>query len=209
MREKIKQLTKDTALYGISTMVGRFLNFLLVPFYTNIFPPADYGVVTNLYALIALLNIIFLYGLDSAYLKFAASDDYSDKKKIFSSAFITLFFTSLLLTGILLASGNAINKLFAVTEQYSYLLTYTGIILLFDALSALPFIYLRVARRAGKFSAIKITNIVLTIILNIILIVVLKKGIEAVFISNLVASVVTFLILLPDIFSQLKIQFDK
>jgi len=209
MREKIKQLTKDTALYGISTMVGRFLNFLLVPFYTNIFLPADYGVITNLYALIALLNIIFLYGLDSAYLKFAASDDFSDKKKVFSSAFITLFFTSLLFTGILLASGNAINKLFAVTEQYSYLLTYTGFILLFDALSALPFIYLRVARRAGKFSAIKITNIVLTIILNIILIVVFKKGIEAIFISNLIASIVTFLILLPDIFSQLKIQIDK
>lgn len=209
MREKIKQLTKDTALYGISTMVGRFLNFLLVPFYTNIFPPADYGVVTNLYALIALLNIFFLYGLDSAYLKYAASDDFSDKKKVFSSAFITLFLTSLLLTGVLLTSGNAINKLFAVTEHYSYLLTYTGFILLFDALSALPFIYLRVARRAGKFSTIKITNIVLTIILNIILIVILKKGIEAVFISNLVASVVTFLILLPDILSQLKIQIDK
>jgi len=209
MREKIKQLTKDTALYGISTMVGRFLNFLLVPFYTNMFPPADYGVVANLYVLIALLNIFFLYGLDSAYLKFAASDDFEDKKKVFSSAFLTLLFTSLILTGILLASGNSINKLFAVPERYTYLLTLTGLILFFDALSALPFIYLRVARRAAKFSAIKITNILLTILLNFILILVLKKGIEAVFISNLIASVVTFLILLPDILSQLKIQVDK
>lgn len=209
MREKIKQLTKDTALYGISTMVGRFLNFLLVPFYTNIFPPADYGVVANLYTLIALLNIIFLYGLDSAYLKFAASDDFEDKKKVFSSSFLTLLFTSLIFTGLLLASGNFINKIFAVPERYENLLTVTGFILLFDALSALPFIYLRVARRAAKFSAIKITNIVLTILLNIVLILILKKGIEAVFISNLIASVATFLILLPDIISQLKIQVDK
>ncbi|MDP3149533.1 MAG: oligosaccharide flippase family protein [Ignavibacteria bacterium] len=209
MREKIKQLTKDTALYGISTMVGRFLNFLLVPFYTNIFLPADYGVVTNLYALIALLNIFFLYGLDTAYLKFAASDDFADKKKVFSSAFFTLVITSIIFTTALLISGSSINKLFAVSEKYSYLLTLTGLILLFDALSALPFIYLRVARRAAKFSAIKITNIVSTIILNILLIVVLKKGIEAVFISNLVASVVTFIILLPDIISQLKIHIDK
>jgi len=209
MREKIKQLTKDTALYGISTMVGRFLNFLLVPFYTNIFPPADYGVVTNLYALIALLNIFFLYGLDSAYLKFAASDDFVDKKKVFSSPFIMLLVTSVIFTLVLLASGSSINKLFAVPEQYSHFLILTGFILLFDALSALPFIYLRVTRKAAKFSAIKVSNIVLTIILNIILIVILKKGIEAVFISNLVASVVTFLILLPDILSQLKIQIDK
>lgn len=209
MREKIKQLTKDTALYGISTMVGRFLNFLLVPFYTNIFPPADYGVVTNLYALIALLNIFFLYGLDSAYLKFAASDDFEDKKKVFSSSFLTLLISSSIFTGLLLASGNFINNIFAVPAQYEHLLILTGFILLFDALSALPFIYLRVARRAAKFSAIKIINIVLTIVLNIVLILVLKKGIEAVFISNLIASVVTFLILLPDIFSQLKIQIDK
>ncbi len=209
MREKIKQLTKDTALYGISTMVGRFLNFLLVPFYTNIFPPADYGVVANLYALIALLNIIFLYGIDSAYLKYAASDDSTDKKKVFSSSFLTLVITSMIFTGILLASGNYINKVFAVPERYANLLTLTGLILLFDALSALPFIYLRVARRAAKFSTIKIINIVLSIILNVILILFLKFGIEAVFISNLVASIATFIILLPDIFSQLKIQIDK
>jgi len=209
MREKIKQLTKDTALYGISTMVGRFLNFLLVPFYTNIFPPAEYGVVANLYVLIALLNIFFLYGLDSAYLKFAASDDFKDKKIVFSSAFLTLFCTSIMLTGILFVSGNIINKFFAVPERHAYLLTLTGFILFFDALSALPFIYLRVARRAAKFSAIKITNIFLTILLNFILILVLKKGIEAVFISNLIASAVTFFILLPDSLSQLKIQVDK
>lgn len=209
MREKIKQLTKDTALYGISTMVGRFLNFLLVPFYTNIFPPADYGVVANLYALIALLNIIFLYGLDSAYLKYAASDDFADKKEVFSSSFLTLVITSMIFTAILLASGNYINNVFAVPERYSNLLTLTGLILFFDALSALPFIYLRVARRAAKFSTIKVINIVLSIIFNVILILFLKFGIEAVFISNLIASIATFIILLPDIFSQLKIQIDK
>lgn len=209
MREKIKQLTKDTALYGISTMVGRFLNFLLVPFYTNIFLPADYGVVANLYALIALLNIIFLYGLDSAYLKYAASDDFEDKKKVFSTSFLMIVITSIIFTIVLLSCGTYINRVFAVPARYSNLLTLTGFILLFDALSALPFIYLRVARRAAKFSAIKITNIVLSIILNVVLILFLKFGIEAIFISNLVASVVTFLILLPDVFSQLKIQIDK
>jgi len=208
MREKIKQLTKDTALYGISTMVGRFLNFLLVPFYTNIFPPTEYGIVANLYALIALLNIFFLYGLDSSYLKYAASDDFQDKKKVFSSSFLTLIISSIVLTGILFSAGKYINKIFAVPDQYNYLLTITGFIILFDALSVLPFIYLRVARRAGKFSAIKIANIVLSIILNVVLILIMKQGIEAIFISNLIASGITFLILMPDILSQLKIEID-
>jgi len=208
MREKIKQLTKDTALYGISTMVGRFLNFILVPFYTNIFLPADYGIVANLYAFIALMNIVFIYGMDSAYLKFVASDDFEDKKTVFSSTFLTVLTTSIFFVAALLLTSAPVNKLFAVPEKYSTLLTYTGFILMFDALSSLPFIYLRVKRKAVKFTVIKITNILLNVFFNFVLILVLKQGIEAVFISNLIASIATFIILLPDILSQLRLKID-
>ena len=72
MLDKLKQLTKDTAIYGISTMAARFITFLLVPFYTNIFNPDEYGIITNLYAFIGLMNIIYIYGMDAAYMKFAA-----------------------------------------------------------------------------------------------------------------------------------------
>jgi O-antigen/teichoic acid export membrane protein len=72
--EALKQLSKDTAVYGVSTIVGRFLNFLLVPFYTNIFLPEEYGIITNIYAFIAILNIIFIYGMDAAYLRFAKNE---------------------------------------------------------------------------------------------------------------------------------------
>ena len=88
MRDKLKQLTKDTLLYGISTIVGRFINFLLIPLYTHFFQPAEYGIVTNIYALIALLNIVFLFGMDSAYLKFAGTEESKKHGNIFSSAFI-------------------------------------------------------------------------------------------------------------------------
>ena len=77
MFDKIKQLTKDTAIYGVSTIVGRFLTFLLVPFYTNIFPPDEYGIVANLYIFIAILNIIYIFGMDAAYLKFASNKSIS------------------------------------------------------------------------------------------------------------------------------------
>ena len=72
MYEKLKQLTKDTAVYGISTIVGRFLTFLLVPFYTNVFSPSDYGVVSNLYIFIAIFNVVLIYGMDAAFLKFGS-----------------------------------------------------------------------------------------------------------------------------------------
>ena len=78
-------------------MVGRFFNFILVPLYTNIFSPADYGIVQLIYAYTAILNIIFIYGLDSAYLKFASFKDLGDEKDNFSTPYIAVFITSLLI----------------------------------------------------------------------------------------------------------------
>ena len=98
MKEKLKELTKDTAIYGISTMLGRFLNFILVPFYTNIFLPAEYGVVMLIYSYIAIFNIIFIYGMDSAFLKYAAFKDIGDDKDNFSTPLISVFVTSFLLS---------------------------------------------------------------------------------------------------------------
>src|SRR3989304_333769 len=95
MIEKIKELSKDTVVYGISTIVGRFLNFLLVPFYTNIFLPEEYGVITNIYAFIAILNIVFIYGMDSAYLRFAKESEFGNEKDIFSTPYYAVLIFSL------------------------------------------------------------------------------------------------------------------
>jgi len=85
MFDKLKQLGKDTAIYGVSTMVGRFLNFLLVPFFTNVFTPSEYGVIQIIYAYVAILNIFYIYGMDSAYLKFASFKDNGNEKDKFSN----------------------------------------------------------------------------------------------------------------------------
>ena len=87
MIEKIKELSKDTVIYGVSTIVGRFLNFILVPFYTNIFIPSDYGIITNVYAFIAIMNIIFIYGMDAAYLRFSKEKELGNEKDIFSTSY--------------------------------------------------------------------------------------------------------------------------
>ena len=91
MFDKLKQLSMDTAIYGVSTMVGRFLNFLLVPFFTNIFPPSEYGIIQIIFAYIAILNIVYIYGMDSAYLKFAAFKEVGDEKDNFSTPFLSGF----------------------------------------------------------------------------------------------------------------------
>ncbi|MCW8811369.1 MAG: oligosaccharide flippase family protein [Ignavibacteriaceae bacterium] len=207
MFDKLKELTKDTAIYGISTMVGRFLNFILVPFYTNIFAPSDYGIVQLLYSYVAILNIVFIYGLDSAYLKFAAFKDIGDDKDNFSTPYIAVFATSLLISLLIVINVNVIGTSFGIPAQYNYLIYLAIAIIFVDANAVIPFLKLRLERRAKIFSLFKIINICVNIFLNLYLILVLKWGIEAVFVSNLIATVVSLLLVSPTIIKNFKFKF--
>lgn len=209
MFDKLKELTKDTAIYGISTMVGRFLNFVLVPFYTNIFAPSDYGVVILIFSYIALLNIFFIYGLDAAFLKFAAFKDIGDEKDNFSTPYISIFFTSIFFGGIIILLHQNIAVSIGVPSDISYIIVLASLILFVDANGVIPFLKLRLERKAKLFSAIKITGIVTNIILNVILILVLDWGIEAIFISNLAGSFLALLLLSPTVLKYFRLSFHK
>lgn len=208
MIEKFRQLTKETFVYGISTILGRFLNFILVPFYTNIFLPEEYGIVTNVYAIIAILNVIFLYGLDSAYMKFATSDEFADKKLVFSLPTITLIATSITISVAIIFFQNPLMGFLSLSENYRYIIIYTLLILLFDTFSAIPFLHMRLENQAVRFTVIKVSNISINVILNIILIVTLKWGIEGVFISNLAASFLSLVLVLPVYYKFFKFTFN-
>lgn len=209
MFEKIKELSKDTVIYGISTIVGRFLNFLLVPLYTNIFLPQDYGIITNVYAFIAILNIIFIYGMDAAYLKFSKEKELGSEKDIFSTPYFSVLLFSLIFCFSIIFLKHEIATTLAIPESFEYLLVLVSAILFSDAIAVLPFIKLRIERRAKKFALFKIINISINISLNLVLILKYGMGIEAVFISNLAASVLTYLLLLPSVINSLRLSFSK
>jgi O-antigen/teichoic acid export membrane protein len=209
MFDKLKELTKDTAIYGISTMVGRFLNFILVPFYTNIFAPADYGIVQLVYAYVAILNILYIYGLDSAYLKFAAFKDIGDDKDNFSTPYIAVFVVSLIISLIVVINASSIGSSLGIPSDYTYLIYIAIAIIFFDAIAVIPFLKLRLARKAKTFSFFKILNISVNVFLNFYLILILHWGIEAILISNLIASIVTLLLLLPTILKNFRLKFHS
>ncbi|MCW9065192.1 MAG: oligosaccharide flippase family protein [Ignavibacteriaceae bacterium] len=209
MFDKLKELTKDTAIYGISTMVGRFLNFILVPLYTNIFLPADYGIIQLIYAYTAILNIIFIYGMDSAYLKFASFKDLGDDKDNFSTPYISIFLTSLLISLLIVINSEVISVSLRIPSEYSYLIYLAAAILFLDANVVIPFLKLRLDRRAKIFSLFRVINIVTNIILNVYLILILHWGIEAIIISNLVASAVSLLLVSVTILKNFKFKFHS
>ena len=207
MFDKLKELTKDTAIYGISTMVGRFLNFILVPLYTNIFPPAEYGIVQLIYAYMAILNIVFIYGLDSAYLKFASFKDIGDDKDNFSTPYISVFVSSLLISFLIIINSDIIGSSLRIPSEYTYLIYLAAIILFLDANIVIPFLKLRLDRRAKIFSFYRIINIAVNILMNIYLIIFLHWGIEAILISNLAASGVSLLLVSFTIIKNFRAKF--
>ena len=208
MLEKIKELTKDTAIYGVSTIIGRFLGFLLVPFYTNVFSTYDFGVYSNIYAYIAFFNIVYIYGMDVAFMKYSSIAEDKDKKVIFSTPYILVFVTSILFSATIFLFRGSLNSLINVPGEYSYLLYYVILILLFDTLAMIPFANLRLQRRAKKFALIKTLNIVINLVINLVLVLGYKYGIEAIFISNVIASAFSFIAVLPEIIKYLELKID-
>ncbi len=207
MLDKIKELTKDTALYGISTIAGRFLQFILVPFYTHVFSPEEFGIQAYIYAFLAFANVVYIYGMDAAFMKYATVKE-SDKKTVFSTSYVFTFITTTFFSVILYFSHNWLAAE-ADYSQYSYIFLYVIGILFLDSASLIPFANLRLERKAAKFATIRILNILINVILNLLLILHYHYGIEAIFISNFVASLFSFVALLPEILKHLNFSIDK
>ncbi|MBV6479887.1 MAG: hypothetical protein HGGPFJEG_02691 [Ignavibacteria bacterium] len=193
----------------MNTVIGRFLGFFLVPFYTNKFSPDDYGIITIIYSYIAILNVFFSAGLESGFMKFYSSPESGSKKQNFSNPLEIVLLNSFFLSILIYFFSDDLTTVFQVSGSYSYLIKYSALILFFDTIVLIPFAFLRINNKAFKFSGIKIVNITVNVILNVILISFFNFGIEAVFISNLIASIITLIMLFPVIKENFTFGFNK
>jgi O-antigen/teichoic acid export membrane protein len=191
----LKKLAGQTAVYGLSSIVGRLLNFLLVPFYVTVFlKTSDYGVVSELYAWIAFLMVLLTFGMETAFFKFLSNNP-ENKEKIFRNSMLSVIVVNLVfLLLLILFNGVIADKLlFPNNPEYIILL---GVIVVIDATSALPLAKLRAEERAKRFAGIQLTGIGINIGLNLILMLFIfqplsqnaEVGIRFILIANLIAS---------------------
>ena len=160
-----KKLVGQTAAYGISSIVGRALNYLLVPFYTKMFAPEEYGIVTELYAYVAFFNILYTYGMETAFFRFANKPGV-DKNYIYNNVQSLLLVSSLLFSGILIAFSQQIATLLEYPDKAHYI-TWLAIILATDAIVAIPFARLRLDNKAIRFASLRLLNVLLIVTANI------------------------------------------
>ena len=199
MLDKIKRLGSDTAIYGVSTILGRFLTFLLTPVYANMLAPGELGVVATVFAYIAFLNVVYGYGMESAYFKYAASKERGDDRQNFSIPFLSVLVSTVLFSGILVLNASPVAALARIPAGYDRLIWYSALILATDAIAVVPFAVLRLERKAVRFASIRIAGIVVNVGLNILFLIRFRMGIEGIFLSNVISSGLLLLLLMPTI----------
>lgn len=211
----IKSLAKDTAIYGLSSIVGRFLNWCLVPLYTAMFAAAEYGIVTYIYSIVALAMIVLTYGMETGFFRFANHDRYKDPEEVYTTSLTSLAVTSTLFVVAVLAFLNPISGALKCGDHPEYVWM-MAVAVAIDAFTALPFAYLRYRKRPMRFAALRLVNIGLNIGLNLLFILICPWlmeqapalvegwyspdfGIGYIFLANLISSGAMLLLLWPEL----------
>jgi O-antigen/teichoic acid export membrane protein len=215
-----KNLFKQTVIYGLATVIPRMFSFLLVPLYTDLLPTAEYGKVSIIFAYMIFFNVILAYGMETAFFRFYNKE--TDKKVVVETTMVSIFWTSICFLFLGLLYRNTLSQWSGIDSQY---ITYTIWILVLDALVIVPFSKLRAYQKPMVYSAIKIGNVVVNLSLSVFFLVYLPEIAQAhpdsflgslfidnfqigyIFLANIIASLLTFVVLSPD-YLLLKWRFD-
>ncbi|HNI45358.1 MAG TPA: oligosaccharide flippase family protein, partial [Chitinophagales bacterium] len=209
----LQKLMRQTAVYGLSSIVARLLNYLLVPLYTRLLSPDEYGIVTEMYSYVAFLIVLYTYGMETAFFNTLRSEE-ENKYTIYSTSFWSLLLSTVVFSTILCVLSQPIAELLHYPQQ-AHFVRYIALILALDTLATLPFAWLRYEEKALRFAIIRLITIGANIGLNIFFLVLCPKyadsvawikaiyspqmGVGYIFLSNLISSALCLLLLLPEL----------
>ncbi|SEA20989.1 Membrane protein involved in the export of O-antigen and teichoic acid [Flavobacterium gillisiae] len=206
-----KKLFKQTAIYGLATVLPRMFSFLLVPLYTDLLPKAEYGKVSVIFAYMIFFNVILAYGMETAFFRFYNKEP--NKKAVVETSMVSIFWTTISFLVIALLFRSSLADWSGIDSQY---ITYTIWILALDALVIIPFSKLRVDQKPMVYAGIKIGNVLVNLVLSVVFLLYIPMLIEAnphgflrsvyvdnfqigyIFLANIIASLLTFVALSPD-----------
>lgn len=211
----IKSLAKDTAIYGISSIVGRFLNWMLVPLYTNVFSQSQYGVVTLIYAVVAIVLAVLVYGLETGFFRFANHENCKDPMLVYSTGLRSLAVSSSAFIVLCAIFLRPIADAMECADHPSFIMIMAVCVAL-DAFMALPYSYLRYKKQAMRFAVLRLINIGINIGLNLFFILlcpwlarvapstvswfyVAEYGVGYIFLANLIATGVNMILMIPQL----------
>ncbi len=211
----IKNLAKDTAIYGLSSIIGRLFNWFLVPLYTNMFAVEEYGVVTLVYAVVAFAMVFLTYGMETGFFRFTNHERWNDPMQVYSTCLISLALSSAAFVVLVLLFLNPISSLMECAAHPSYI-AIMAVCVALDAFMAIPYSYLRYRSRPFRFACLRLVSIGLNIGFNLFFILLCPYlmetvpatvswfyrpdfGIGYIFLANLIASAVNLIMFIPEL----------
>ena len=193
----LKQLAGQTAIYGLPSILGRILNYLLVPLYTRVLNPGEFGDFSVMYSYSGILIVIITFGMETAFFRYASK--HNNNPRVYSTTFLSVFAVAALFIVLTQWFASPLAALIDYAEHPEYV-RWFGWIIGIDALVSIPFAYLRQLGKAKKFALVRMTNVVVNIFFNLFFIILCDENlISYVFISNIIASVSVLLFLFPEI----------
>ena len=202
MFRELRGLARETAVYGLSTVLGRMLSFLLTPLYSHLLEPTENGAMQALYAYIAFLTVIYGLGLDTAYLRLGRRDGKADERA-FGAAFLAVVGMAIGASVILTLAAAPAARLVGLPAEMASLVRYGAWILAADAAMLLPYAELRGSHRAAAYAGIKLVGIGMNLVLAYVFVRVMHLGLRGVFLANLIASLSSLAMLAPVILARL------
>ncbi|MFO7257277.1 MAG: polysaccharide biosynthesis C-terminal domain-containing protein [Bacteroidota bacterium] len=195
---KIKRLAGETAIYGLGSILPRVINFILILPHTSVFNPAEYGVITDIYAWVAFLNVLYTFGMETAFFRFATKEG-SDPAAVFNTAQTAVIIITLALSTFFIAIANPLAAQMDIPDHPDYIVWLTCIVGI-DALVAIPFARLRLEKKAMRFALFRIINVLVIVVLNFYFLKVdydPEIGVAYVFLINLIANALYIIFFIP------------
>ncbi|GMV52790.1 MAG: polysaccharide biosynthesis C-terminal domain-containing protein [Flavobacteriales bacterium] len=201
MSSKLRSLASDTLVYGVSTVAGRFLTFLLTPLYTNYLTASEIGDVTAIYAAIAFIAVVYSLGLEPAYMRFFEQDNEQRSQSAFRAAFLGVALVGTLITIVTIVTAESVSAspFLQLGKGGSRLVQIAAFIPLLDALVLIPYARLRMMRQPGQFALMRLLGIVINVALNAYFLIWLDMHIEGVLWASVITNVLVFLVFVPSV----------
>ncbi|MDA3843632.1 MAG: oligosaccharide flippase family protein [Candidatus Kapabacteria bacterium] len=210
LQNRLKSLVSDTMIYGVFTIVGRFLSFMLTPMYTNYLTMEEMGSIGYIFPLIAFVNLFYCFGIDSAFMRFFKEGDLDNNRKVFSHAYTFIMLIGGIFTFFLMFNAEAVAAAISSSSRIDPNLIRIAVLIPFlDSLMVVPYGLLRMTRHAKKFAITRFILIIIAVVLNFVFIVNLDFGPTGAFAAQLIATTIGVIILLPEVIKHLKFTFDK
>lgn len=205
---RIRSLASDTLIYGVFTIVARFLTFMLTPLYTNYLTMREFADIQYIFAVLAIINIIYGFGMDSSYFRFYEKDDEEHSNKVFTLSYLSIISISGFISVLVIIFSSSISPAITDLENGRKLIILAALVPLLDALMIIPYAFLRMTRQARKFASTKFILVIIAVILNVIFVVFFRWGAEGILYAQIIANLIGALIFVRIIFTKINFKFD-